>query len=107
MEGEAFIKKKKKAATNNKKKRSLTVLRDKKSKWKSASSHVAVRPALKQAFRGSDTLHMERDLPPSVGLESKIPFSYPLLLTLLLLSVLLAEQSPRCIQMSWLKKYLE
>lgn len=84
----------------------------KKSKWKSARSNAVMRPALQQAFRSSATLHIERDLPPSVSLESKNPSSHPLLLTLgraslLLLTVLSAKQSLYCIQMPWLKMYLE
>lgn len=84
----------------------------KKSKWKSARSNAVMRPALQQAFRSSATLHIEKDLPPSASLESKNPSSHPLLLTLgraslLLLTVLSAKQSLYCIQMPWLKMYLE
>ena len=96
-----------KTKANNNEKTTLGAQKKKKKQVEVSKKPCSDETCPAASLRGSDTLHMERDLPPSAGLESRTPSSYLLLLALLLLSVLSSEQLLHCIQMSWLKKNLE
>lgn len=76
-------------------KKQLLVLRDKKpNQTKQKQVEVSKKPCSDEtcpaaSLKGSDILHMEGDLPPSVGLESRTASCYLLLLALAAICIII------------------